>query len=120
MNFFKGMTYSETRPLFEKHYNSNQAFLERVEEQVTIQETKIQKEGNKRQGESIEHEISKKQRMDGEAEELKRHMQIQMLNNVRLEVEKESEMSLELLRLVRRQMNKGIKGLQLITAALHT
>nr|GEU59688.1 retrovirus-related Pol polyprotein from transposon TNT 1-94 [Tanacetum cinerariifolium] len=31
----------------------------------------------------------------------------QMLNNVRLEVEKESEISLELLRLVRRQLNEG-------------
>nr|GEX59291.1 hypothetical protein [Tanacetum cinerariifolium] len=31
----------------------------------------------------------------------------QMLNNVRLEVEKESEMSLELSRLVRRQLNEG-------------
>nr|GFB72894.1 hypothetical protein [Tanacetum cinerariifolium] len=30
-----------------------------------------------------------------------------MLNNVRLEVEEESEMSLELLRLVRRQLNEG-------------
>nr|GFB15368.1 hypothetical protein [Tanacetum cinerariifolium] len=31
----------------------------------------------------------------------------QMLNNVRLEVEKVSEMSLELLRLVTRQLNEG-------------
>nr|GEV12665.1 hypothetical protein [Tanacetum cinerariifolium] len=31
----------------------------------------------------------------------------QMLNNVRLEVEEESEMSLEMLRLVRRQLNEG-------------
>nr|GFD27689.1 hypothetical protein [Tanacetum cinerariifolium] len=31
----------------------------------------------------------------------------QMLNNVRLEVEEESEMYLELLRLVRRQLNEG-------------
>nr|GFB96188.1 hypothetical protein [Tanacetum cinerariifolium] len=31
----------------------------------------------------------------------------QMLNNVRLEVEEESEMSLELLRLVRRQLIEG-------------
>nr|GEW52304.1 hypothetical protein [Tanacetum cinerariifolium] len=54
MNFFKGMTYSEIRPPFEKHYNSNQAFLERVEEE----------------------EITKKQRMDKEAVELKRHLQI--------------------------------------------
>nr|GEU54298.1 ribonuclease H-like domain, reverse transcriptase, RNA-dependent DNA polymerase [Tanacetum cinerariifolium] len=86
-------------------------------EEVTIQE--------KRQGESLKQETAKKQRMDEEAEELKKHLQImsnddddvftemillvekkyplthftlqQMLNNVRLEVEEESEMSLELL-----------------------
>nr|GEV08259.1 hypothetical protein [Tanacetum cinerariifolium] len=133
MNFFKGMTYSEIRPLFEKNYNSNQAFLKRVEEEVIVQEKEIKEEGNKRQGESLEHEIAKKQRM---VKELKRHLQImvndddvyteatplaskmfllvekkyplthftleQMLNNVTLEAEEESEMSLELLRLVRR------------------
>nr|GEY59864.1 hypothetical protein [Tanacetum cinerariifolium] len=44
MKFFKGMTYSEIRPLFEKHYNSNQAFLERVEEEVIVQEKEIKKE----------------------------------------------------------------------------
>nr|GEV50177.1 putative ribonuclease H-like domain-containing protein [Tanacetum cinerariifolium] len=71
MNFFKGMTYSEIRPIFEKHYNSIQAFLEKVEEEVTVQE-----EGNKRQGESIEQDIAKKQRMDVEEKELKRHLQI--------------------------------------------
>nr|GEW82637.1 hypothetical protein [Tanacetum cinerariifolium] len=115
MNFFKGMTYSEIRPLFEKHYNSNQAFLERVKKEVTVQEKEIEEEGNKRQGETLEQEIAKKQRMDEKAEELKRHLQImandnddvyteatplaskQMLKNVRLEVEEEIEMSLELL-----------------------
>nr|GEY27947.1 hypothetical protein [Tanacetum cinerariifolium] len=81
MNFFKGMTYNEIRPLFEKHYNSNQAFLERVEEEVTVQEKGIEEEGSKRKE--------------------------QMLNNVRLKVEEESEMLLELLRLVRRQLNEG-------------
>nr|GEZ82871.1 hypothetical protein [Tanacetum cinerariifolium] len=49
MHFFKGMTYSEIRPLFERHYNSIQAFLEKVEEEVTIQEKEIEEEGNKRQ-----------------------------------------------------------------------
>nr|GFA05994.1 hypothetical protein [Tanacetum cinerariifolium] len=76
MNFFKGMTYSKIRPLFEKHYNSNQAFLERVTEKVTVQEKEIKEEGNKRQGESLENDIAKKQRMDEEADELKRHLQI--------------------------------------------
>nr|GEV28195.1 hypothetical protein [Tanacetum cinerariifolium] len=175
MNFFNGITDNEIRPLFEKHYNSIQAFLEKVDEEVTIQEKEIEEEGNKRQGETLEQEIAKKQMMDKEAEELKRHLQIvsnddddvyteasplvskkdqkgryglakvkgwklfescgvyiitftttqmfllvekkyplihftlqQMLNNVRLEFEKESEMSLELLRLVRRQLNEGM------------
>nr|GEW22959.1 DNA-directed DNA polymerase [Tanacetum cinerariifolium] len=38
MDFFRGMTYNEIRPIFEKHYNSIQAFLERVEEHITILE----------------------------------------------------------------------------------
>nr|GEU69548.1 hypothetical protein [Tanacetum cinerariifolium] len=44
MDFFRGMTYNEIRPIFEKHYSLNQAFLERVEEEVTSQE----EEGSKR------------------------------------------------------------------------
>nr|GEV25397.1 hypothetical protein [Tanacetum cinerariifolium] len=66
----------EIRPLFEKHYNSIQAFLKKGEEEVTVQEKEIEEEGNKRQGESLDHEIIKKQRMDEEAKELKRHLQI--------------------------------------------
>nr|GFB74285.1 hypothetical protein [Tanacetum cinerariifolium] len=68
MDFFKGMTYSEIRLIFEKHYNSIQAFLEKEEKEVTVQE--------KRQGESLEQEIAKKERMNKEAEKLKRHLQI--------------------------------------------
>nr|GEV32778.1 hypothetical protein [Tanacetum cinerariifolium] len=76
MNFFKVMTYSEIRPLFEKHYNLIQSFPEKVDEEVTVQEREIEEEGNKRQGESLEQEIAKKQRMDKEAEELQRYLQI--------------------------------------------
>nr|GEX18297.1 hypothetical protein [Tanacetum cinerariifolium] len=149
MNYFKGMTSSEIRPLFEKHFNYNPAFLEEVNEEVTLPEKEVKIEAHKREDESLEKEITKKQKMDEEAEELKTHLQIvsndddddrrfresleacqrkrdqkgryglakryplthftmeQMLNNVRLEVEEESEMSLELLRLVRRQLNEG-------------
>nr|GEU39381.1 xylulose kinase-1 [Tanacetum cinerariifolium] len=101
MDFFKGMTYSEIRPIFEKHYNSIQAFLEKVEEEVTVQE-----EGNKRQEPknfsdnfllNIFKIIFEKPNVEAN----------QMLDNVRLEVEEESEMSLELLRLVKRQLNEG-------------
>nr|GEW47570.1 hypothetical protein [Tanacetum cinerariifolium] len=48
MNFFKGMTYNEIRPLFEKHYNLNQSFLERVEEEFLVKEKEIEEEGSKR------------------------------------------------------------------------
>nr|GEV90756.1 hypothetical protein [Tanacetum cinerariifolium] len=46
MDYFKGMTYDEIRPLFEKHYNFNQTFLD------------------------------EKQKMEEETEELKKHLQI--------------------------------------------
>nr|GEZ01698.1 hypothetical protein [Tanacetum cinerariifolium] len=68
MDFFKGMTYSDIRTIFEKHYNSIQAFLEKEEEKVMVQK--------KRQGENLKHETNKKQRIDEEIDELKRHLQI--------------------------------------------
>nr|GEU82322.1 retrovirus-related Pol polyprotein from transposon TNT 1-94 [Tanacetum cinerariifolium] len=68
MDFFKGMTYNEIRPIFEKHCNSIRAFVEKEDEEVTVQE--------KRQGGNLEQETSKKQRIDEEEEELKTHLQI--------------------------------------------
>nr|GEZ11438.1 hypothetical protein [Tanacetum cinerariifolium] len=55
MNYFKGMSYNEIRPLFEKHYNL---------------------ESSKREDESLEQEIAKKQKMEQENEELKKHLHI--------------------------------------------
>nr|GEV81151.1 retrovirus-related Pol polyprotein from transposon TNT 1-94 [Tanacetum cinerariifolium] len=88
MDFFKGMTYTDMRPIFKKHYNLNQAFLERVKEEVTGQE----EEGSKRKDDSLEREQLRKKKYP-----LTRFTLEQMLNNVRLEVKEESEMSLELL-----------------------
>nr|GEU67844.1 hypothetical protein [Tanacetum cinerariifolium] len=34
MDYVKGMTYDEIRPLFEKHYNYNQAFLDEMKEET--------------------------------------------------------------------------------------
>nr|GFB17397.1 hypothetical protein [Tanacetum cinerariifolium] len=50
MDFFRGMTYNEIRPIFEKHYSLNQAFLKRLEKEVTSQE----EEGSKRKDDSPE------------------------------------------------------------------
>nr|GEY17338.1 ribonuclease H-like domain, reverse transcriptase, RNA-dependent DNA polymerase [Tanacetum cinerariifolium] len=51
-------------------------FKERIEEEVTVQEKEIEEKGSKRKGESLKQIIVKKQRMDEEGEELKRHLQI--------------------------------------------
>nr|GEZ55207.1 hypothetical protein [Tanacetum cinerariifolium] len=69
MDFFKGMTYNDIRHIFEKHYNSIKAFMEK-------EEKKIEEEGNKRKGNSLNHDATKKQRIDEETEELMTHLQI--------------------------------------------
>nr|GFA57102.1 hypothetical protein [Tanacetum cinerariifolium] len=49
---------------------------EELNEEVTVPEKEVEVEGHKREGESLEKEITKKQKMDEEAEELKSHLQI--------------------------------------------
>nr|GEX52856.1 copia protein [Tanacetum cinerariifolium] len=80
MDYIKGMTYDEIRPLFEKHYTYNQAFLDEVNEGVKVSETEVRQEkdveveSSKREGESLEQEIAKKQKIEEETEELKKHL----------------------------------------------
>nr|GEU98318.1 hypothetical protein [Tanacetum cinerariifolium] len=69
MDFFRGMTYTEIRPIFEKHYNFIQAFLEKGEKE-------IDKEGSKRKSKISKQIAAKKQKIDKEVEELKTHLQI--------------------------------------------
>nr|GEW97276.1 xylulose kinase-1 [Tanacetum cinerariifolium] len=123
-----------------KYFNSNVAFLEKSKEQLEEEESRALKRKTK----SSKEKAVKKQKLDEEVEELKKHLQIvpnddddvyieatplalkmislverrypliiftldQMLNNVRLEVEEESEVSLELLRFVRRQQQEGYR-----------
>nr|GEU30288.1 zf-CCHC domain-containing protein/UBN2 domain-containing protein [Tanacetum cinerariifolium] len=130
MDYFKGMTYDDIRLIFEKHFNSNVAFLQKIKEHMDEEDSRALKRLSKNQ----EDKAAKKQKLDEEVEELKRHLQIvqndeddvytkatpfalkiitfittllillverrypltrftldQMLNNVRLEVEEESE-----------------------------
>nr|GEX69562.1 hypothetical protein [Tanacetum cinerariifolium] len=110
--------------------------------QALKRKPEIEEEGSKRKCKSLKQDTTKRQRIEEEAEELKRHLQIvanddgdvfteatplasklillvekkyplthfsleQMLDNVRLEVEEKSEMLLELMRLVKRQLTKG-------------
>nr|GEU35246.1 retrovirus-related Pol polyprotein from transposon TNT 1-94 [Tanacetum cinerariifolium] len=140
MDYFKGMKYDDIRPIFEKYFNSNVAFLEKTKEQMDEEDSRALKRANESQAEKA----AKKQKLDEEVAELNRHLQIvpndkddvyteatplarkmilqverrypllrftldQRLNNVRLEVEEESEVSLRLLRFVRQQQQEGFR-----------
>nr|GFA21753.1 hypothetical protein [Tanacetum cinerariifolium] len=127
MDYFKGMSYDDIRPIFERYFDSNMDFLQKTKEQIEEEESKALKNIN----ETPAERAAKKQKLDKEVEELKRHLQIvpnedddvyteatplprklillverkyplirftldQMLNAISLEVEEESEVSLEL------------------------
>nr|GEX19067.1 hypothetical protein [Tanacetum cinerariifolium] len=70
MDFFRRMTYTNIRSIFKKHYNLNQAFLERVEEEVTGPK----EEKGKRNDDSLEQRAAKKQKINKETEELKTYL----------------------------------------------
>nr|GEV17317.1 hypothetical protein [Tanacetum cinerariifolium] len=72
MDYFKGMKYDDIRPIFKKYFNSNVPFLEKTKEQLEEEESRTLKRKTKSQAEKA----AKKQKLDEEVEELKRHLQI--------------------------------------------
>nr|GEX66582.1 hypothetical protein [Tanacetum cinerariifolium] len=62
MNYFKGMSYDDIRPIFEKYFNSNVAFLEKSKERLEEEESIALK----RTSESLEEKAVKKQKLDEE------------------------------------------------------
>nr|GEV08681.1 uncharacterized mitochondrial protein AtMg00810-like [Tanacetum cinerariifolium] len=72
MDFFKGMSYDAIRPIFEKYFNSNVAFLEKTKEQLEEEESRALKRKTK----SSEDKAAKKQKLDEEVEKLKKHLKI--------------------------------------------
>nr|GEX47036.1 hypothetical protein [Tanacetum cinerariifolium] len=56
MDYFKRMSYDDIRPIFEKHFNSNVAFLEKTKEQMEEEDNKALK----RISESLEEKAVKK------------------------------------------------------------
>nr|GEX43626.1 integrase, catalytic region, zinc finger, CCHC-type, peptidase aspartic, catalytic [Tanacetum cinerariifolium] len=91
-----------------KHFDLNVAFLQKIKEQIQVEESRALKRIN----ETPAEKAAKRQKLEKEVEKLKRHLQIvpnedddvyteatplarKMLTNVRLEVEEESEESLE-------------------------
>nr|GEU38042.1 xylulose kinase-1 [Tanacetum cinerariifolium] len=72
MDYFKGMIYDDIRLIFEKHFDSNVAFLLKIKEQMDEEDSKALKRLN----ESKEEKAAKKQKLYEEVGELKRHLQI--------------------------------------------
>nr|GEV33864.1 uncharacterized mitochondrial protein AtMg00810-like [Tanacetum cinerariifolium] len=70
IDYFKGMNYDATRPIFEKYFKSNVAFLEKKKEQMEEEDNRALK----RISESQEDKSAKKQKLDEEVAELKRHL----------------------------------------------
>nr|GEV29789.1 putative ribonuclease H-like domain-containing protein [Tanacetum cinerariifolium] len=77
MDYLKGMSYDDIRPIFKKYFNSNMAFLEKTKEQMEEEDIKALKKASKSQAEKA----VKKQKLDEEVEELKKHLQIVPNNN---------------------------------------
>nr|GEY70533.1 hypothetical protein [Tanacetum cinerariifolium] len=72
MDYFKGMSYDDIRPIFEKYFNSNVAFLEKTKEHLEEEKSRALKRASESQAEKA----AKRQKLDKEVKELKRHLQI--------------------------------------------
>nr|GEU90093.1 hypothetical protein [Tanacetum cinerariifolium] len=72
MDYFKGMTYDDIGPIFEKKFNSNVAFLQKTKERMEEEDSKALK----RISESQEDKATKREKLDEEVKELRKHLQI--------------------------------------------
>nr|GEV04197.1 hypothetical protein [Tanacetum cinerariifolium] len=72
MDYFKGMTYDDIRPVFEKHFDLDVAFLQKTKEQIKELESKVLKRIN----ETLAEKAAKRRKLEEGIEELKRHLQI--------------------------------------------
>nr|GEV30737.1 hypothetical protein [Tanacetum cinerariifolium] len=72
MDYFKGMSYDDIRPIFEAKFNSNVAFLLKTKEHIEEDENRALQRLN----ETPTERATIRQKLDDEVEELKRHLQI--------------------------------------------
>nr|GFD25751.1 hypothetical protein [Tanacetum cinerariifolium] len=91
MDYFKGMSYDDIPPIFEAKFNSNVAFLLKTKEHIEEDENKALQKFNETPVERTVHGPAKVKGW-----KLLESCD-QMLNVVRLEVEEECEVSLDLL-----------------------
>nr|GEV72483.1 hypothetical protein [Tanacetum cinerariifolium] len=72
MDYFKGMSYDNILPIFERYFDSNVAFLIKSKEHLEEEENRALKRIN----DTLAKKAAKRQKLEEEVEELKRHLQI--------------------------------------------
>nr|GEY85212.1 zinc finger, CCHC-type [Tanacetum cinerariifolium] len=72
MDYFKGMSYDDICLIFEAKFNSNVAFLQKIKEEIKEEDSRALKRIN----ETLTKRAAKRQKLDEDVEELKRHLQI--------------------------------------------
>nr|GEV13210.1 hypothetical protein [Tanacetum cinerariifolium] len=72
LDYFKGMSYDDIRPIFEAKFNSNIAFLLKTKEQLEEEENKAIQSIN----ETPAQKAAKRKKLNEEVEDLKKHLEI--------------------------------------------
>nr|GEY75771.1 hypothetical protein [Tanacetum cinerariifolium] len=72
LHYFKGMSYDDTRPIFEAKFNSNVAFLIKTKEQIE----EVENRALQKIIETPAERAAKRRKLDEEEEDLKRNLQI--------------------------------------------
>nr|GEU34289.1 xylulose kinase-1 [Tanacetum cinerariifolium] len=72
LDYFKGMSYDDIRPIFEAKFNSNIAFLLKTKEQMEEEDNRVIQSIN----ETPAQKAAKRRKLNKELEDLKRHLEI--------------------------------------------
>nr|GEV18096.1 hypothetical protein [Tanacetum cinerariifolium] len=72
LNYFKGMSYDDIRPIFKAKFNSNIEFLLKTKEQLEEEENRAIQSIN----ETPAQKAAKRRKLNEEVEELKKHLEI--------------------------------------------
>nr|GEZ93067.1 hypothetical protein [Tanacetum cinerariifolium] len=72
LDYFKGMSYDDIRPIFEAKFNSNVDFLLKTKEQMEEEESRVLQSIN----ETLAQKAAKRRKLNKEVEDLKRHLEI--------------------------------------------
>nr|GEV39561.1 hypothetical protein [Tanacetum cinerariifolium] len=72
LDYFKGMSYDDIRPIFEAKFNLNIAFLLKTKEQLEEEENRAIENIN----ETPAQKAAKRRKLNEEVEDLKRHLEI--------------------------------------------